>query len=187
MANKKDKMTVSLSDGSTIDAGTFIAPQGPKGDTGAQGPKGNTGAQGPKGDTGAQGPKGDTGAQGPQGIQGPQGPEGPAGPAGTIGDWTNWTGYRNVSFSNGVYLVQFSGTGFDETNTAVLEFHGERTCVSFVTGSQNTFSTSIVTVAANGAIDRSRMVRITILKSDKSITFTDIESYATQIRYLKLK
>ena len=178
MANKTYKMTVSLSDGSTVDAGTFIAPQGPKGDTGAQGPKGNTGAQGPKGDTGAQGP---------QGIQGPQGPEGPAGPAGTIGDWTNWTGYRNVSFSNGVYLVQFSGTGFDETNTAVLEFHGEKTCISFVSGSQNTFSTSIVTIVANGTIDRSRMVKITILKSDKSITFTDIESYSTQVRYLKLK
>lgn len=181
MADKTYKMTVGLSNGVTLDAGTFIAPQGPKGDRGAQGPKGDTGAQGPKGDTGAQGPKGDTGAQGPQG------PEGPAGPAGTIGDWTNWTGYRNVSFSNGVYLVQFSGTGFDETNTAVLEFHGERTCISFVTGSQNTFSTSIVTVSANGAIERSRMVRISILKSDKSITFTDIESYATQIRYLKLK
>lgn len=61
-------MTVSLSDGSTVVAGTFVAPQGPKGDTGAQGPKG------------------DTGAQGPQGIQGPQGPEGPAGPQGPKGD-----------------------------------------------------------------------------------------------------
>ena len=180
-------MTVSLSDGSTVDAGTFVAPQGPQGLKGDKGAKGDTGAQGPQGLKGDKGDKGDTGAQGPQGIQGPQGPEGPAGPAGTIGDWTNWNGYRNVSFSNGVYLVQFSGDGFDETNTAVLEFHGERTCVSFVSGSQNTFSTSIVTVAANGAIDRSRMVRITILKSDKSITFTDIESYATQIRYLKLK
>lgn len=174
-------MTVSLSDGSTVDAGTFIAPQGPKGDTGAQGPKGDTGAQGPQG---LKGDKGDTGAQGPQG---PQGPAGPAGPAGSISEWTSWTGYRNVSFSNGVYLVQFSGTGFDETNTAVLEFHGEKTCISFVSGSQNTFSTSIVTIVANGAIDRSRMVKITILKSDKSITFSDIESYSTQVRYLKLK
>lgn len=181
MANKKYKMTVSLSDGSTVDAGTFIAPQGPKGDTGAQGPKGDTGAQGPQG---LKGDKGDTGAQGPQG---PQGPAGPAGPAGSISEWTSWTGYRNVSFSNGVYLVQFSGTGFDETNTAVLEFHGEKTCISFVSGSQNTFSTSIVTIVANGAIDRSRMVKITILKSDKSITFSDIESYSTQVRYLKLK
>ena len=73
MADKTYKMVVTLSDGSTVDAGNFVAPQGPqgvKGDTGAQGPqgvKGDTGAQGPqgvKGDTGAQGPKGDTGAQG---------------------------------------------------------------------------------------------------------------------------
>ena len=73
MADKIYKMVVTLSDGSTVDAGTFVAPQGPqgvKGDTGAQGPqgvKGDTGEQGPqgvKGDTGAEGPKGDTGAQG---------------------------------------------------------------------------------------------------------------------------
>ena len=73
MADKTYKMVVTLSSGNTVDAGTFVAPQGPqgvKGDTGAQGPqgvKGDTGAQGPqgvKGDTGAQGPKGDTGAQG---------------------------------------------------------------------------------------------------------------------------
>ena len=73
MADKTYKMVVTLSNGNTVDASTFVAPQGPqgiKGDTGAQGPqgvKGDTGAQGPqgvKGDTGAQGPKGDTGAQG---------------------------------------------------------------------------------------------------------------------------
>ena len=38
MANKTYKMTVSLSDGSTVDAGTFVAPQGP------QGPQGPSGA-----------------------------------------------------------------------------------------------------------------------------------------------
>ena len=88
MADKTYKMVVTLSNGSTVDAGTFVAPQGPqgvKGDTGAQGPqglKGDTGAQGPqglKGDTGAQGPqglKGDTGAQGPQGLKGDKGDKG---------------------------------------------------------------------------------------------------------------
>ena len=43
MADKTYKMVVTLSDGSTVDAGTFVAPQGPqgvKGDTGAQGPQG---------------------------------------------------------------------------------------------------------------------------------------------------
>ena len=77
MADKTYKMVVTLSDGSTVDAGNFVAPQGPqgvKGDTGAQGPqglKGDTGAQGPqgvKGATGAQGPTGDTGATGAPGV-----------------------------------------------------------------------------------------------------------------------
>ena len=76
MADKTYKMVVTLSNGSTVDAGTFVAPQGPqgvKGDTGAQGP------QGVKGDTGAQGPKGDTGAQGPQGVKGDTGATGAPG------------------------------------------------------------------------------------------------------------
>ena len=65
MADKTYKMTVGLSNGTILDAGTFVAPQGPqgvKGDTGEQGP------QGVKGDTGAQGPKGETGATGAPGV-----------------------------------------------------------------------------------------------------------------------
>lgn len=79
MADKTYKMVVTLSNGSTVDAGTFVAPQGPqglKGDTGAQGP------QGVKGDTGAQGPqglKGDPGEQGPQGLKGDTGATGAPG------------------------------------------------------------------------------------------------------------
>lgn len=38
MADKTYRMTVTLSDGSTVDAGTFVAPQGP------QGPQGPSGA-----------------------------------------------------------------------------------------------------------------------------------------------
>ena len=37
MANKRYKMSVSLSDGSTVDAGTFVAPQGPEGPAGPAG------------------------------------------------------------------------------------------------------------------------------------------------------
>lgn len=37
MADKTYRMTVTLSDGSTVDAGTFVAPQGPQG---IQGPSG---------------------------------------------------------------------------------------------------------------------------------------------------
>ena len=91
MADKTYKMAVTLSDGSTVDAGTFIAPQGPKGDTGAQGPKGDTGAQGPKGDTGAQGPQG---------------------PSGMLGDWQ--IANANTELEDGTYLVaitNFNGAG----------------------------------------------------------------------------
>ena len=55
MADKTYKMVVTLSNGSTVDAGTFVAPQGPQGVQGVKGDTGATGAQGPKGDTGAQG------------------------------------------------------------------------------------------------------------------------------------
>ena len=43
MADKTYRMTVSLSDGSTVDAGTFVAPQGPQGPEGPQGPQGPAG------------------------------------------------------------------------------------------------------------------------------------------------
>ena len=73
MADKTYKMTITLSNNETIDAGTFTAPQGPqgeKGDTGAQGPQGLKGDTGERGPQGLQGPKGDTGDEGPQGPQG---------------------------------------------------------------------------------------------------------------------
>ena len=62
MADKTYKMTVTLSNGNTVDAGTFVAPQGP------QGPKGDTGPQGPKGNTGPQGPQGPAGESGGENI-----------------------------------------------------------------------------------------------------------------------
>lgn len=41
MADKTYRMTVTLSDGSTVDAGTFVAPQGPEGPAGQGGGLGN--------------------------------------------------------------------------------------------------------------------------------------------------
>ena len=80
------RLVFTLTDGSTVDVGSVVGPQGEKGSTGAQGPKGDTGAQGPKGETGAQGPKGDTGAQGPKGEAGERGPKGETGAQGPKGD-----------------------------------------------------------------------------------------------------
>ena len=76
-------MTVSLSDGSTVDAGTFVAPQGPQG------------------------------TQGPQGIQGPQGPEGPAGPAGVIGNWVSIAESEFTAEPNSVYIIKVDGFAGD--------------------------------------------------------------------------
>ena len=110
------KLIFTLTDGSVIDLGSVMGPQGPKGETGPAGPQGQTGPQGAKGDTGAtgaegpkgatgdtgpkgepgekgeKGEKGDTGEQGPKGDpgetgpQGQTGPQGPAGPQGPKGD-----------------------------------------------------------------------------------------------------
>ena len=41
MADKTYRMTVSLSNGDTVDAGTFVALQGPQGPVGPQGPSGS--------------------------------------------------------------------------------------------------------------------------------------------------
>ena len=80
------RLVFTLTDGSTVDLGSVVGPQGPRGETGAEGPKGETGAQGPKGDTGAQGPKGEAGERGPKGETGAQGPRGDTGEQGPKGE-----------------------------------------------------------------------------------------------------
>ena len=80
------RLVFTLTDGSTVDLGSVVGPQGPRGVTGAEGPKGETGAQGPKGDTGAQGPKGEAGERGPKGETGAQGPKGDTGEQGPKGE-----------------------------------------------------------------------------------------------------
>ena len=80
------------------DAGLFIGPQGPAGETGATGPQGPAGEPGPAGETGPMGPAGPQGEKGdpfvyedftPQQLEaltGPQGPQGETGPQGPKGD-----------------------------------------------------------------------------------------------------
>ena len=49
------KLVFTLTDGSTIDLGSVMGPQGPKGETGATGPQGQTGPAGAQGETGEAG------------------------------------------------------------------------------------------------------------------------------------
>lgn len=71
--NEDGDLIITLSDGTTINAGHVVGADGVQGPEGPQGPPGTEGEQGPAG------PKGDTGGQGPQGPKGDTGPQGPAG------------------------------------------------------------------------------------------------------------
>ena len=86
MADKTYKMTVTLSDGRSVNAGTFTAPQGPQG------------------------------TRGPQGPAGPEGPQGPAGQQGASGAINDWTGGRsNVTIlADGTYMIRHKNTGQDD-------------------------------------------------------------------------
>lgn len=107
--NEDGDLIITLSDGTTINAGYVVGADGAQGPEGPQGPPGAEGEQGPagpKGDTGEQGPqgsKGDTGAQGLQGPKGDQGEPGIQGPQGPKGD-TGDTGPQGPAGADGVGL-----------------------------------------------------------------------------------
>lgn len=107
--NGDGDLIITLSDGTTINAGHVVGAEGAQGPEGPQGPPGAEGEQGPagpKGDTGEQGPqgpKGDTGAQGLQGPKGDQGEPGIQGPQGPKGD-TGDTGPQGPAGADGVGL-----------------------------------------------------------------------------------
>lgn len=65
--NEDGDLIITLSDGTTINAGHVVGADGVQGPEGPQGPPGTEGEQGPAG------PKGDTGEQGPQGPAGADG------------------------------------------------------------------------------------------------------------------
>ena len=77
--NGMGDLIVTLTDGTIINAGHVVGPDGAQGPQGIQGDQGPIGLTGP---AGADGADGADGAQGPQGIQGDQGPIGLTGPAG---------------------------------------------------------------------------------------------------------
>ena len=70
LVDSNGDLIVTLSDGTTINAGYVV---GATGDVGPQGPPGIDGSPGLDGADGDQGPVGDQGAQGPVGDQGAQG------------------------------------------------------------------------------------------------------------------
>ncbi|MCH1480236.1 MAG: collagen-like protein, partial [Crocinitomicaceae bacterium] len=80
--NGMGDLIVTLTDGTIINAGYVVGPDGAQGPQGIQGDQGPIGLTGPDG---ADGTDGADGAQGPQGIQGEQGPIGLTGPAGADG------------------------------------------------------------------------------------------------------
>lgn len=92
MADKTYKMTVALSNGTAIDAGTFVALQGPQG------------------------------ARGPQGSAGPAGPQGPVGPQGASGAINDWTEGRSDTtiLTDGTYLIRHKNTGQDDAYLLTL-------------------------------------------------------------------
>lgn len=103
VVNANGNLILTLSNGSTINAGSSVGPAGPQG---IQGVKGDTGATGPQGLQGVKGDKGDAGADstvpGPQGLQGPAGAQGPQGVKGDTGD-QGLQGPAGISYSlNGI-------------------------------------------------------------------------------------
>ena len=138
--NEDGHLVLSMSDGSTIDAGYAKGEKGDKGDIGPQGPQGiqgpqgEVGPQGPKGERGPQGEKGDTGAAGRDGTDGRDGVDGSNGIDGKtpyIGDNGNWwignedTGIiaKTTDFifndnGNGTVLLAYVGS---DTNVIIPE------------------------------------------------------------------
>lgn len=81
-------LILSMSDGSTLDAGLARGEKGEKGDKGdkgEQGIQGLPGEKGEKGDKGDRGPRGEKGERGAQGIQGERGAAGYSGGSGASG------------------------------------------------------------------------------------------------------
>ena len=91
-------LILSMSDGSTLDAGLARGEKGEKGDKGEQGIQGLPGEKGEKGDKGDRGPRGEKGERGAQGIQGERGAQGIQGERGATG----YSGGSGASGRDGV-------------------------------------------------------------------------------------
>ena len=107
VVNGVGDLIVTLTDGTVINAGHVIGPDGATGPAGPTGPQGDVGPAGPQGDVGPTGPQGDLGPTGPQGDAGPAGPQGPQGDQGP--SWTLTTPFYKP---DGTFVVTgTSGSG----------------------------------------------------------------------------
>ena len=150
-------MTVSLSDGSTVDAGTFVAPQGP---------------QGP------QGVKGDTGAQGPQGPEGPQGPVGPQGPSGALGEWQNAT--PETALEDGMYIFNIGGlVGLGNI------VNGDCGGITLQTRVQQNALQVVSATIKNGKLTSEGL--LSIMKSNSELLFSLMPLTVENYQYIKMK
>lgn len=137
-------LIITLTNGSTINAGSSV---GPKGDAGPMGPQGLPGATGPQG---LQGLKGDTG------DAGPIGPQGLVGPAGTSYTINNKTGQVQVyglgaTTQPGYDLeVNLSNTANKLTTARNITLSGKVTGLTSFDGSGNvTMITALSGVTTN--------------------------------------
>lgn len=128
MADITYQLTATMTDGSTLDMGTFTAPQGPKGD------KGDTGEQGPQGIQGERGPQGIQGPTGPQGETGPTGPSGQTGQKGDTGDRgaQTWHITSAISSVSGYSTSAMVGDSFVNAGTTAINILGVSAAVGDV-------------------------------------------------------
>lgn len=104
-------LILSMSDGSTLDAGLARGEKGEKGDKGEQGIQGLPGEKGEKGDKGDRGPRGEKGERGAQGIQGERGATGYSGGSGASGR-DGVDGKTPYIGENGNWWIDGKDTGF---------------------------------------------------------------------------
>lgn len=128
MADNNYKLTATMTDGSTLEMGTFTAPQGEKGE------KGDTGPQGPRGLQGERGPQGLQGPIGPQGATGPTGPSGQQGPKGDTGDRgaQTWHVTTAVSSVSGYSSTAIVGDAFVNAGSTTINILGVSAAVGDV-------------------------------------------------------
>lgn len=128
MADNNYKLTATMTDGSTLEMGTFTAPQGERGE------KGDTGPQGPRGLQGERGPQGLQGPVGPQGATGPTGPSGQQGPKGDTGNRgaQTWHVTTAVSSVSGYSSTAIVGDAFVNAGSTTINILGVSAAVGDV-------------------------------------------------------